>query len=38
MNNTEEMSFATMKNMNVEEFIIHITTFRENMYRQNYIS
>ena len=27
MNNTEEMSFATMKNMNVEEFITHITTF-----------
>jgi len=27
MNNTEEMSFATMKNMNVEEFMKHITTF-----------
>ena len=27
MNNTEEMSFATTKNMNVEEFITHITTF-----------
>ena len=27
MNNTEEMSFATMKNMNIEEFITHITTF-----------
>ena len=27
MNNTEEMSLAMMKNMNVEEFIAHITTF-----------
>lgn len=27
MNNTEEMSLAMMKNMNVEEFISHITTF-----------
>ena len=27
MNNTEEMSLAMMKNMNVEEFITHITTF-----------
>jgi len=27
MNNTEEMSFATMKNMNVEEFMKYITTF-----------
>jgi len=27
MNNTEEMSFATMKNMNVEDFMKHITTF-----------
>ena len=27
MNNTEEMSFAAMKNMNVEEFMKHITTF-----------
>ena len=27
MNNTEEMSFTTMKNMNVEEFMKHITTF-----------
>ncbi|MAP61382.1 MAG: hypothetical protein CMF82_00270 [Candidatus Marinimicrobia bacterium] len=27
MNNTDEMSFAMMKNMNVEEFIAHITTF-----------
>ena len=27
MNNTEEMSFAAMKNMNVGEFMKHITTF-----------
>jgi hypothetical protein len=27
MNNTEEISLAIMKNMNVEEFIRHITTF-----------
>jgi len=27
MNNTEEMSFSTMKNMNVEEFMKHIRTF-----------
>ena len=27
MNNTEEMNLAMMKNMNVEEFIAHITTF-----------
>ena len=27
MNNKEEMSFATMKKMNVEEFMKHITTF-----------
>ena len=27
MNNTEEMSLDMMKNMNVEEFIAHITTF-----------
>jgi hypothetical protein len=27
MNNTKEMSLAMMKNMNVEEFIAHITTF-----------
>jgi hypothetical protein len=27
MNNTEEMSLAMIKNMNVEEFIAHITTF-----------
>uniref|UniRef100_A0A6C0HMP8 Uncharacterized protein n=1 Tax=viral metagenome TaxID=1070528 RepID=A0A6C0HMP8_9ZZZZ len=29
MNNTEEMSFATIKNMNVEEFITHITPFED---------
>ena len=27
MINIEEMSFSTMKNMNVEEFIMHIITF-----------
>jgi len=27
MNNTEEMSLALIKNMNIEEFIVHITTF-----------